>query len=246
VGCRHRGGARKREILCRPCMGRLPERRPRRRSGPPAARQPMTTPHGLPSDRHARLPAMRAERRFIEEFVHLPRGRHHTLHLRSLLIGLHLCTQATGGKIVLERVTDILYSRIAPRRAPCLASPTTSGSSRSGHAEREPRRRRLPADDVPRRSRQGPAPHQAAHPRPRHSASPRRPGAQPRRPLKVCRQRTITISPEADAKHWQPLEYGGPEWQKIYFRLRNSVLTLATGQHRPKNNQQHKEAGPQP
>ncbi|MFD8501291.1 hypothetical protein ACFV2L_00860 [Streptomyces sp. NPDC059687] len=79
--------------------------------------------------------AMRAERRFIndadvesaieevdhsglvtllEEFVHLPRGRRRTLHLRSLLIGLHLCTQATGGKIVLEHVTDILYFRITP------------------------------------------------------------------------------------------------------------------------------------
>ncbi|WP_249938531.1 hypothetical protein [Streptomyces mirabilis] len=35
--------------------------------------------------------------------------------------------------------------------------------------------------------------------------------------------RAITISPEAGAKQWQALEYGGPEWQKIYFRLRNSV-----------------------
>ncbi|MFJ8550873.1 hypothetical protein [Streptomyces sp. NPDC093676] len=89
----------------------------------------------MSSDRHERLMAMRAERRFIndadvesaveevdhsglvtllEEFVHLPRGRRRTLHLRSLLIGLHLCTQATGGKIVLEHVTDILYFRIAP------------------------------------------------------------------------------------------------------------------------------------
>ncbi|WP_331743354.1 cation transporter (plasmid) [Streptomyces sp. NBC_01136] len=33
----------------------------------------------------------------------------------------------------------------------------------------------------------------------------------------------ITISPETGAKHWQALEYGGPEWQKVYFRLRNSV-----------------------
>ncbi|MFJ5530311.1 hypothetical protein [Streptomyces sp. NPDC093261] len=39
----------------------------------------------------------------------------------------------------------------------------------------------------------------------------------------MCRQRTITISPEAGAKHWQALEYGSPEWQKVYFRLRNSV-----------------------
>ncbi|MER5909837.1 hypothetical protein ABT124_04855 [Streptomyces sp. NPDC001982] len=95
----------------------------------------MTT-SGLPSDRHERLLAMRAERRFIdnadveaavvevdnsglvpllEEFVHLSRGRRRTLQLRSLLVGLHLCTQTTSGKIVLERVTDILYFRIAPR-----------------------------------------------------------------------------------------------------------------------------------
>ncbi|MEU1401623.1 hypothetical protein ABZ471_04525 [Streptomyces sp. NPDC005728] len=33
-------------------------------------------------------------------------------------------------------------------------------------------------------------------------------------PLKVCRRRTITISPETGAKHWQALEQGGPEWQK--------------------------------
>ncbi|MET8950510.1 hypothetical protein ACWEO4_04715 [Streptomyces sp. NPDC004393] len=56
----------------------------------------------------------------LEEFVHLPRGRRRTLHLRSLLIGLHLCTQATGGKIVLEQVTDILYFRIAPSRRALL------------------------------------------------------------------------------------------------------------------------------
>ncbi|MFE1880021.1 hypothetical protein [Streptomyces diastatochromogenes] len=31
----------------------------------------------------------------LEEFVHLPRGRHRSLHLRSLLTGLHLCTQNT-------------------------------------------------------------------------------------------------------------------------------------------------------
>ncbi|WP_406838026.1 hypothetical protein ACICHK_20460 [Streptomyces sp. AHU1] len=95
----------------------------------------MTAPRSLPSDRHERLLAMRAERRLIddadveaaveevdssrlvpllEEFVHLPRGRHRTLRLRSLLVGLHLCAQDTVGKIVLERVTDILYFRMSP------------------------------------------------------------------------------------------------------------------------------------
>ncbi|WP_329245394.1 hypothetical protein OIE43_21255 [Streptomyces pseudovenezuelae] len=95
----------------------------------------MTAPRALPNERHERLIAMRSERRHVadadveaaieevdnsglvpllEEFVHLPRGRRRTLHLRSLLIGLHLCTQDTIGKIVLERVTDILYFRITP------------------------------------------------------------------------------------------------------------------------------------
>ncbi|MFJ6897101.1 hypothetical protein [Streptomyces hokutonensis] len=41
--------------------------------------------------------------------------------------------------------------------------------------------------------------------------------------MKVCSQRTITIGPETGAKTWQALKYGGPEWQKIYFRLQNSV-----------------------
>ncbi|MFF0063077.1 hypothetical protein ACFYRC_16330 [Streptomyces sp. NPDC005279] len=39
----------------------------------------------------------------------------------------------------------------------------------------------------------------------------------------VCRQRSVTIAPTAGAKHWQALEYGDEEWQKVYFRLRNSV-----------------------
>ncbi|WP_210585407.1 hypothetical protein [Streptomyces sp. GESEQ-35] len=49
------------------------------------------------------------------------------------------------------------------------------------------------------------------------------PEPSPAGPVKVCRQNAITVSPEAGAKQWQALEYGGPEWQKIYFRLRNSV-----------------------
>ncbi|MFE1287801.1 hypothetical protein [Streptomyces sp. NPDC058751] len=104
----------------------------------------MTTPRSLPSDRHERLLAMRAERRLIddadveaaveevdhsqlvpllEEFVHLPRGRHRTLRLRSLLVGLHLCAQDTVGKIVLERVTDILYFRLSPHLRARLGIP---------------------------------------------------------------------------------------------------------------------------
>ncbi|MFF4571195.1 hypothetical protein [Streptomyces sp. NPDC001410] len=104
----------------------------------------MTTFRRVPTERHERLMAMREKRRLItdadveaaieevdtsglvpllEEFVHLPRGRHRTLHIRSLLIGLHLCTQDTGGKIVLERVTDILYFRITPRLRTLLEIP---------------------------------------------------------------------------------------------------------------------------
>jgi hypothetical protein len=40
---------------------------------------------------------------------------------------------------------------------------------------------------------------------------------------KICKQESITIPPEAGAKHAQDLAYGSEEWAKIYFRLRNSV-----------------------
>ncbi|MFE1308299.1 hypothetical protein [Streptomyces sp. NPDC058755] len=104
----------------------------------------MTTFRRVPTERHERLMTMREKRSLItdadveaaieevdtsglvpllEEFVHLPRGRHRTLHLRSLLIGLHLCPQDTGGKIVLERDTDILYFRITPRLRTLLEIP---------------------------------------------------------------------------------------------------------------------------
>jgi hypothetical protein len=49
------------------------------------------------------------------------------------------------------------------------------------------------------------------------------PEPSPAGPVKICRQRSITLAPEAGAKHWQPLEYGSSQWQKTYFRLRNSV-----------------------
>lgn len=39
----------------------------------------------------------------------------------------------------------------------------------------------------------------------------------------ICAQTSITVAPEDGAKHWQPHAYGSSEWQKIYFRLRNSV-----------------------
>ncbi|MFF8843443.1 hypothetical protein ACF08N_12035 [Streptomyces sp. NPDC015127] len=49
------------------------------------------------------------------------------------------------------------------------------------------------------------------------------PEPSPAGPLKVCRQRSVTLAPAEGAKHWQALEYGDAEWQKVYFRLRNSV-----------------------
>ncbi|MEU4492774.1 hypothetical protein AB0F96_04760 [Streptomyces sp. NPDC023998] len=49
------------------------------------------------------------------------------------------------------------------------------------------------------------------------------PEPSPTGPVTVCRQRSITVAPTAGAKHWQALEYGDEEWQKVYFRLRNSV-----------------------
>ncbi|MER5916280.1 hypothetical protein ABT124_39245 [Streptomyces sp. NPDC001982] len=36
------------------------------------------------------------------------------------------------------------------------------------------------------------------------------PEPSPAGPLRVCRRRTITISSETGAKHWQALEYDGP------------------------------------
>ncbi|WP_316771620.1 hypothetical protein [Streptomyces sasae] len=38
-----------------------------------------------------------------------------------------------------------------------------------------------------------------------------------------CKQHTITIPPESGANLWQPLQYGSEDWQRVYFRLRNSV-----------------------
>ncbi|WP_030665764.1 hypothetical protein [Streptomyces cellulosae] len=38
-----------------------------------------------------------------------------------------------------------------------------------------------------------------------------------------CSQKTVTVTPEAGAHLWQPLQYGSEAWQRVYFRLRNSV-----------------------
>jgi hypothetical protein len=52
------------------------------------------------------------------------------------------------------------------------------------------------------------------------------PAPNPVGPPKICTQASITLAPEHGAKHWQPLPYGSPEWQRIYFRLRNTVEGL--------------------
>ncbi|MEV0113394.1 hypothetical protein AB0H77_09125 [Streptomyces sp. NPDC050844] len=64
---------------------------------------------------------------------------------------------------------------------------------------------------------------QALHPGPRHPPAAHRPGPGPVDATKCCKQRTITLPPEAGAKLWQPLQYGTAEWQRVYFRLRNAI-----------------------
>ncbi|MER7662075.1 hypothetical protein [Streptomyces sp. NPDC096193] len=102
------------------------------------------TSAGTVKDRHERLLAMRAERKLLndeevepaiedvdnsslvallQEFVHLDRGRPRKLTLRTLLIGLYLSTQITGGKVVLELVTDILFFRLSPQMRQRLTVP---------------------------------------------------------------------------------------------------------------------------
>lgn len=49
------------------------------------------------------------------------------------------------------------------------------------------------------------------------------PEPSPAGPAKICAQQSITIPPEAGAQHHQALPYGGEDWQRVYFRLRNSV-----------------------
>jgi hypothetical protein len=48
----------------------------------------------------------------------------------------------------------------------------------------------------------------------------------PAGPDKICAQHSITLPPTAGAQHGQALAYGGSDWQRVYFRLRNSVEHL--------------------
>ncbi|MET7538427.1 hypothetical protein [Streptomyces sp. NPDC005349] len=67
-------------------------------------------------------------------------------------------------------------------------------------------------------------PHQEPVHGQRHPAAARRPGAEPRRAAQgPPPARSITLAPAEGSKHWQALEYGGEQWQKVHFRLRNSV-----------------------
>ncbi|WP_282701166.1 hypothetical protein [Streptomyces sp. CC219B] len=45
----------------------------------------------------------------------------------------------------------------------------------------------------------------------------------PVEPHSVCKNGSVTFPPEAGAQLWQPLQHGREDWQRIYFRLRNSV-----------------------
>lgn len=115
----------------------------------------MTVERAATNDRHERLAAMRIRRKavengdvrlaieevdssglvpLLEEFVHLARGRHRTLHLRALLVGLQLCCQTTGGKVILERVTDLLYFRLSPVMRAQLAIPDYDDNDRGFEA----------------------------------------------------------------------------------------------------------------
>lgn len=60
------------------------------------------------------------------------------------------------------------------------------------------------------------------HPR-RHLMPIVFPQPSPVAPPKVCAQASITIPPQAGAKHDQDLQYGTAPWAAVYFRLRNSV-----------------------
>lgn len=45
----------------------------------------------------------------------------------------------------------------------------------------------------------------------------------PTQPDAVCTSKSITVPPQAGANLCQPLQYGREAWQRIYFRLRNSI-----------------------
>lgn len=49
------------------------------------------------------------------------------------------------------------------------------------------------------------------------------PSPKPTGSPQCCTQRTVTIPPESGADQWQPLQYGSEAWQRVYFRLRNSI-----------------------
>ncbi|MCE7005054.1 hypothetical protein LWC34_19800 [Kibdelosporangium philippinense] len=58
----------------------------------------------------------------------------------------------------------------------------------------------------------------------RHTAKPTvNPAASPVEPPQICSQQSITVPPQAGAKHGQALPYASPEWGNAYHTLRNGV-----------------------
>ncbi len=49
------------------------------------------------------------------------------------------------------------------------------------------------------------------------------PAPSPTKPDRICTKRSVTIPPQAGASQWQATQYGGDEWQRVYFRLRNAI-----------------------
>jgi hypothetical protein len=49
------------------------------------------------------------------------------------------------------------------------------------------------------------------------------PEPNPRRPTQGLPPAQHHPRPAEGSKHWQALDYGGEQWQRVYFRLRNSV-----------------------
>jgi hypothetical protein len=70
----------------------------------------------------------------LEKFVHLGRGRRRRMGLPSLLTGIYLCSQLNAGRIVLERVTDILFFRIPEELREQLGIPTYPDTDRGFEA----------------------------------------------------------------------------------------------------------------
>lgn len=199
-----------------------PQRHPRpgRRPPPrPPGRIPRRRPR-LQQHRPRRLPASRPRTRLPTRLRLPPRPARPP--------GRHRRSPAHRGHLVLPSTPRHPWSpppatsttRPSTRRPGSAASPPGSRSSSSPNSTPTTRvTSPCPARPLPDASsaRSNP-PASAATPN-----APGRPRAPPAGPAKICAQQSITIPPEAGAQHHQALPYGGPDWQRVYFRLRNSV-----------------------